>query len=168
MNNIFKIALIFLTPIYLFAHELVLNLYDNKDGTMQIEGKFNTGESAAGILVKIDTLHSNETIFQQRLTEDKLIIDIPKIAYKVILLDEEDGDFIEKLGIPPLQGFEKVEIKKESKQEDKKQETPNRMGMKLSSSTAVNISIILGFILLFATIFISIKNTNRILKEIQK
>ncbi|QKF72505.1 putative membrane protein [Aliarcobacter faecis] len=166
MKKLFKIVLIFLTPLYIFAHELVVNLYDNKDGTMQIEGKFNTGESAAGILVKINTIHSNETIFQQRLTEDKLVVDIPKIAYKVILVDEEDGDFIEKIGIEPPQGFEKVDLK-DTKQE-KKQETPNRMGMKLSSSMAVNVTIILGFILLFATILISIRNTNKILKEIQK
>ncbi|MEN5407298.1 hypothetical protein [Aliarcobacter butzleri] len=40
--------------------------------------------------------------------------------------------------------------------------------MQISSSPAVTISIVLAFILLFATIFISIKNTNKLLKKIQK
>ena len=164
MKIIFKIVLILLTPLYIFAHDLVVNLYDNKDGTMQIEGKFNTGESAAGVLVKINTIHSNETIFQQRLTEDKLIVNIPKIAYKVILIDEVDGDFIEKIGIEPPQGFEKVEqiVKTEAKKEQK----PSRNLLQISSSPAVTISIILSFILLFATILISIRNTNKILKKL--
>ncbi len=166
MKNLFRFATIFLLPLSIFAHDLLVDLVDNKDGTMQINGVFSTGESVAGVLFKINTLHSDETIFQQRLTNEKLVVTIPSIPYKVILLDEEDGDFVEKIGIEPPQGFLKVELKDIKKQ--KKQEAPNRFGMKLSSSTAVNVSIILGFLLLFATIYVSIRNTNKILQQLKE
>lgn len=167
MKKLFEISLILFTPIYLFAHSLVLSLYDNNDGTISVVGEFNTGESAAGALVKLEAIHSGEILFQQRLTDDEMVITIPKIPYKVIL-DGGEGHTQEKMGIAPQNGFEKVEEKKELKTETKKEEKPSRNLMQISSSPAVTISIVLAFVLLFATIFISIKNTNKLLKEIQK
>lgn len=163
MKKLINIIILVLTPIYLFSHSLVLNVLDNQDGTISIEGEFNTGESAAGALVKIITLNSEEILFEQRLTDDKeMIIDIPKIPYKIVL-DGGPGHTEEKMGIPPKGGFEKVE---ESK--TKKEEKPSRNNMQISTSPAITISIVFAFILLFATIIISIRNTNKILNQLKQ
>jgi len=167
MNDIFKIAIFLLTPLYMLAHSLVLGIYNNNDGTLSIVGEFNTGESAAGALVKLQALHSGEILFQQRLTDDELVVEIPKIPYKVVL-DGGDGHIDEKIGVAPPSGFEKLEVKENPKPHTQKHDTPNRMSIKISSSLAVNVSIIFGFILLFATMFISMKNTNKLLEEIKK
>ncbi|RBQ26428.1 hypothetical protein [Arcobacter sp. CECT 9188] len=166
MNNIFKIAIFLLTPLYIFAHSLVLYVDDNKDGTITIAGEFNTGESAAGALVKLESLHSGEILFQQRLTDDEIIVDIPKIPYKIILDGGGADHQEEKIGIPPPNGFDKVE-EKVVKTEAKKEQKPNRSLIQISSSPAVTISIVLAFILLFATMLVSIRNTNKILKKLE-
>lgn len=165
MKKFINIVFLILTPIYLFAHSLVLNILDNQDDTITVEGMFNTGESAAGALIKIETLDSGETLFQQRLSDDtEMIIEIPKVPYKVIL-DGGPGHTAEKEGIPPKAGFQKVEKKEEPQK--KKEERPSRNNMQISSSPVITISIILAFILLFATIIISIKNTNRLINELK-
>ncbi|WP_026804076.1 hypothetical protein [Aliarcobacter lanthieri] len=166
MNNIFKIAILLLTPLYVFAHSLVLYVDDNKDGTITIAGEFNTGESAAGALVKLEALHSGEILFQQRLTDDEIIVDIPKIPYKIVLDGGGADHQEEKIGIPPPNGFDKVE-EKVVKTEAKKEQKPNRSLLQISSSPAVTISIVLAFILLFATMLVSIRNTNKILKKLE-
>ncbi|MBL3519723.1 hypothetical protein ACNSOP_02300 [Aliarcobacter lanthieri] len=166
MNNIFKIAIFLLTPLYIFAHSLVLYVDDNKDGTITIAGEFNTGESAAGALVKLEALHSGEILFQQRLTDDEIIVDIPKIPYKIVLDGGGADHQEEKIGIPPPSGFDKVE-EKVVKTEAKKEQKPNRSLIQISSSPAVTISIVLAFILLFATMLVSIRNTNKILKKLE-
>ncbi|OCM00172.1 hypothetical protein AAX29_00170 [Aliarcobacter thereius] len=166
MNKISKIAILLLSPLYIFAHSLVLYVDDNKDGTITIAGEFNTGESAAGALILLEALHSGEILFQKRLTDDDLIVDIPKIPYKIVLDGGGADHQEEKIGVPPPNGFDKVE-EKVAKQEPKKEQKPSRSLIKLSSSTAVNVSIILAFVLLFATIFISIRNTNKILKKLE-
>lgn len=166
MNNIFKIGILLLTPLYVFAHSLVLYVDDNKDGTITIAGEFNTGESAAGALVKLEALHSGEILFQQRLTDDEIIVDIPKIPYKIVLDGGGADHQEEKIGIPPPNGFDKVE-EKVVKTEAKKEQKPNRSLLQISSSPAVTISIVLAFILLFATMLVSIRNTNKILKKLE-
>ncbi|RBQ28934.1 hypothetical protein ACNSOS_05125 [Aliarcobacter vitoriensis] len=165
MNKIFKIAILLLSPLYIFAHSLVLYVDDNKDGTITIAGEFNTGESASGALVKLEALHSGEILFQQRLTDDDLIVDIPKIPYKVVLDGGGADHQEEKIGIAPPNGFEKVE--QVAKPEAKKEQKPSRSLMQISSSPAVTISIFLAFLLLFATMLVSIINTNKILKKLE-
>ena len=45
------ILMIILCASSLFSHTLLLNIVDNKDGSIQIEAAFNTGQTAAGALV---------------------------------------------------------------------------------------------------------------------
>ncbi|WP_320036079.1 hypothetical protein [Halarcobacter sp.] len=161
MKKLKKIILILILPIYLFSHSIVLNLIDNEDGTITIVGMFNTGESAAGAMVKLIAVNSNEILFQKRLDDNsELTVNIPKIPYKVVL-DGGAGHTVFKDGIPPKDGFKKVEQKKEAKQ-------PSRTNMEISTSKATTYSIILAFVLLIATIIISILNTNRLMKELKQ
>ncbi|RXJ90335.1 hypothetical protein CRV01_04040 [Arcobacter sp. CECT 8983] len=161
MNKIVKLILIFLVPATLYSHSLLLNVFDNNDGTITVEGMFNTGESAAGAFVKLQALNSGEILFEKRLPDsNELTIKIPKIKYQV-LLDGGPGHTVIKEGIPPKEGF----IKEEKKV--KKNNNSKRMNATISSSKAVTISIAIAFILLFATIFISIRNTNKLIKELQ-
>ena len=165
MNKILKLLILLLLPISVFAHSLLLNILDNEDNTITIEGGFNTGESAAGALIKIEAINSGEILFEQRLPdESELTIEIPKEPYKIILNGGE-GHTVVKDGIAPLNGFEK----KEQKEVKKKQKNENpKLSTQLSANPAVTVSIILAFILLFATILISIRNTNKILNEIKR
>ena len=164
MKNLLKLLIILLLPTYIFAHSLVLYVDDNKDGTITVFAEFNTGESATGAIIKLVALHSNEILFQKRLTDEDMILDIPKIPYKVVV-DDGDEHSSEKIGIAPPNGFEKVEA---SQIKVQKEERKSRSLLEISSSKAVTVSIILAFILLFATLFISIKNTQKILNEIKK
>jgi len=132
---------------------------DNEDGSIMISGGFNTGESAAGAMVRVKATSSDEILYEKRLgSEGEVSIKIPKIPYQVIL-DGGKGHTIVKDGIPPKEGF----IKKE-KEEKKKA----RSDAKISTSNAVIVSIIIAFILLFATIFMSARNTNKLMQEIKK
>jgi hypothetical protein len=164
MKTIFKSIFLLLTPLYLFAHSLILDTMDNEDGTITVHGEFNTGESAAGALLKLEALNSGEILYQKRLPDDgELTIPIPKLPYQIIL-DGGPGHSVTKEGIAPIGGFEKqVEIKPKQKKQK-----PSRNMMQISSSKAVTYSIIAAFILLFATIFISIRNTNKLIKKIKE
>lgn len=164
MNKIFKLLIMIVLPINILAHSLLLNVFDNEDNTITVEGIFNTGESAAGALIMLEALNSGEILFKQRLLDDsELTIKIPKEPYKIIL-DGGEGHTIVKDGIAPLNGF----IKKETKEVKKKQKNENpRFSILPSSSMAVNVSIIIAFILLILTILISIRNTNKIISEIK-
>lgn len=170
MNKIFKLLIMIVLPINILAHSLLLNVFDNEDNTITVEGIFNTGESAAGALIILEALNSGEILFKQRLLDDsELTIKIPKEPYKIIL-DGGEGHTIVKDGIAPLNGFIKKETKetKEVKEVKKKQKNENpRFSILPSSSMAVNVSIIIAFILLILTILISIRNTNKIISEIK-
>ncbi len=162
MKKIYKLLLILVLPISLYSHSLLLNLIANEDGTMTIVGGFNTGESAAGALIKLEALSSGEILFQQRLSDSsELTVDIPNIPYQVIL-DGGPGHTVSKEGIEPEEGFIKPK-----KEQVKKKERPSRANAQISSSKAVTISILIAFILLFATIIISVINTNKLMKELQ-
>jgi len=168
MKKIIYILFLVLIPIYLLGHSLVLNIFDNQDNTISIEGMFNTGESAAGALIKLESLDSKEIFFQERLSDNReMIVEIPKFPYRIIL-DGGPGHIAEKEGIPPKGGFIKIEAKQEIKPLPKKEEKRSRSLIQISSSTAVTVSILLSFILLLATILISIKNTNKLILEIEK
>ncbi len=157
-------TLLFLLPIFLYSHSLLLNLLDNEDGTITIIGEFSTGESATGALVKVKALDSDEILFQKRLpSSSELTIDIPKVKYQVIL-DGGVGHTIIREGITPKGGFEN---KKQTTKEKDKAKKPSRTDAKISTSNAVIVSIVMAFILLFATIFVSIKNTNRLINELK-
>ncbi len=146
----------------IYAHSIIMNVFDNDDGTISIEGVFNTGESAQGALVKFEAVNGGEVLFQKRLPDEgELVVDIPKVKYKIVL-DGGSGHKVVKHGIAPEEGFIEEE-RKEVEGNDKKEKT----NMKFSSSNAVTLSIVLAFLLLFAILFISIKNTNKILEKIR-
>jgi hypothetical protein len=155
MKIYLKIIVLILLGLNLHAHELDINIEDNKDNTITITTLFNTGESAAGVLLKLEDKKTKEILFEKRVpSNNKIVVSIPKTPY-LIVLDEGDDDLTIKEGIPPKEGF----------QEQKKEKT--RLDTQLSSSKAITISIAIAFLLLFATIFISIKNTNKLIKELQ-
>ncbi|RXJ57975.1 hypothetical protein [Candidatus Marinarcus aquaticus] len=163
MKKLFYLFCTFIMSLTLYAHTLVLNLDDNEDGTLFIQGMFNTGESAEGALVIVESLDNQEVLFKKRLpSSSELIVPMPKVAYHVVL-DGGPGHTVIKEGIEPIGGF-KVEEKKETK----KQKAPNRANMQISNSPAVTISIVIAFTLLIATIVISIFNTNRLMRELKK
>ena len=164
MKKLTTLVFLLVTQMYLFGHSLVLNVFDNEDDTITIEGAFNTGESAAGALVKLEGIDSGEILFKQRLSDDDLIVKIPQIPY-IIILDGGPGHTVEKAGIPPKNGFKEIEIHTEK---SKKEKRPSKNTMSISSSFAVTVSIVFAFILLFATIFISIRNTNKLISELKK
>jgi len=165
MKKFTTIAFLLVTQMYLFGHSLVLNVFDNGDNTITIEGIFNTGESAAGALVKIEVIDSGEILFKQRLSEDEdITVEIPQIPYNIIL-DGGPGHSAEKIGIPPKNGFKEIKINTER---PKKEKRPSKTSMKISSSPAITVSILIAFILLLATIFISIRNTNKLISELKK
>lgn len=158
MKIYLKIIILILLAINLYAHELDITIKDNKDNTMTIIALFNTGESAAGVLLRLEDKKTKEVLYEKRLpTDNKLTVDIPKFAY-LIILDEGDNDLTIKEGIPPKEGFQ--EQKKVKKQK-------SRLDTQLSTSKAITVSIFIAFLLLFATIFVSMKNTNKLIKELQ-
>ena len=150
------IIIMVILPIHLWAHSLLLNVFDNEDNTITVEGQFNTGESAAGALIKLEALSNNAILYEKRLPEEsELTIQIPKEPYQIIL-DGGPGHQIIKAGVEPLNGYEK-QSKTKSKQAQRKKQV---QGM----SQATLVCIILAFLLLFATIYINIKNTNKLIK----
>lgn len=157
MKHFFKFILISLCSVNLYSHTLLLDILNNENNTITIAGGFSTGEDAQGALIKVEALNSKRNLFEKRLPDtSEITIKIPDIAYQVIL-DAGQGHILKKIGPAPKNGFKKDTIKKES---TNKSNTQN--------SIAVNISIILAFFLLFATIFISIRNTNKLLLQMKK
>ncbi|AXX91399.1 hypothetical protein CPU12_03055 [Malaciobacter molluscorum LMG 25693] len=158
MKKIVKIVIILLIPYFLYAHELEMNIVNNNDNTLTISGMFNTGETAAGALLKLEAKNTKEILFQKRLpSSNSLRVTIPTIEY-MIILNGGDDDIVKKEGIAPKGGFKKEHSQKKA----------SRTNANIATSKAVTISIAIAFLLLFATIFISIKNTNKLLKEIEK
>ncbi len=167
MKKFIHILYLVLMPIYLFGHSLVMNITDNKNNTVTVNGKFDTGEDITGALLQLKSTITNEILFEKRFSStNEITFDIPEISYQIVLLDESDGDETVKEGIPPKNGFKNTE-KSQVKENTKKEEKPNRNLMQISSNTAVTVSIICAFILLLLTIIISIKNTNKLLNELK-
>lgn len=155
-----KIFLLLLLQLSLYSHSLVLNIMDNEDGTIMVSGAFNTGESAAGAMVKVQIIDSEEIIFQKRLPADEeLNISIPKVPYNVIL-DGGEGHAIVKEGIAPLGGFIKEKKKKEKKRK-------SRLDTNISANKAVTVSLIFAFLLLLATMYVSSRNTQKLINQLK-
>jgi len=165
MNNFLKTILLVVLPINIYAHSLLLNIVNNNNNTITVEGIFNTGESASGALIKLESIETKETLYKKRLPDiSQLTINIPKEPYLVIL-DGGEGHQVSEQGVPPKEGFLKENKDKKTELEKDKSRKKN---IQLSSSNAVIVSIVLAFVLLFATILINIRNTNRLLKEMKK
>ena len=105
-----KILIFVFFSMSLFAHNLIMNVIDNKDNTITVVGEFSTGEDAAGAMIRLESLVNAEVLYKQRLPqESELTINIPKEPYQIVL-DGGPGHTIVKEGIAPLEGFKK-EIK---------------------------------------------------------
>lgn len=138
------------------AHTLILDVYSDIDDTITIRGKFDTGASAAGALVILESSNTGEVLFEERLPlESEITVEIPDEPYRIIL-DGGPGHRKTKQGIPPKNGFTVAP------EEEKDQTTTGGINVPLI------VCLGLGFCLLSLTLFISIKNTNKILKAMSK
>lgn len=163
MNKKLFAFLLFLIPTFIYAHTLLLNVYDNEDNTITVQGVFSTGELATGAQIRLESLISGKVLFKERLPSDsELTIDIPKEPYKIIL-NGGPRHQMEKEGMPPLNGFSK-ELLEKKKVEPVKQSR----GFDKSTTTQILIGgVLIAFVLILLTIFISIKNTNRIIAQLK-
>ena len=83
MKFFLKLLLILILPISINAHSLLLNVFDNEDNTITVEGIFNTGESAAGALIQLTSISSEEIIYEKRISEEsELTIEIINTSNK--------------------------------------------------------------------------------------
>ena len=141
-----------------YAHQLILGVMDNGDDTITVQGEFDTGASAEGALIRLESLNSGVVLFKQRLPrESELTVKIPDEPYRIVL-DGGPGHVTTKDGLPPQKGFS-VKAEKAPK---KAEPQTNRVNMPFA------VSIGIAFLLLLLTIVIGIHNTNKILKAISR
>jgi len=160
-KNILSLILLLLLPTFMYSHSLLLNVLDNEDNTITVEGIFSTGETAVGAQIRVEALSTGEILYKKRLPdESEVTINIPKEPYQIVL-DGGPGHQMIEQGPAPIDGFTKVvQINKNislSKEED----------ISSTWSMALIFTISLAFLLLFMTIFISIKNTNMLMNELK-
>jgi len=163
MKKLFStLCLLLLTNLY--AHTLIMNMMDNEDDTITIEGMFSTGESAVDAMIRIEALNSGEVLFQKRLPDDgELTLDIPKEPYQVVL-DGGPGHIIVKEGIEPSAGFSVAKISEKSQ----KKELSKTMTSRNSWSLAYIVLISLTLLLVVLSIIVSKRNTDKIVRMIQE
>lgn len=160
MNRWIKTLFFLLLPVGVFAHTLLVNVFDNGDDTMTVVGEFSTGESAAGALMRLEALASGVVLFEQRLPDaSELSVPIPVEAYKIIL-DGGPGHQASMQGIPPKGGF--IEAPKQ----DTSAKPVSSQGQRQTSQAGLLLAG-LAFLLLFATMIVSYKNTNKLLRELK-
>lgn len=145
----------------LYAHSLLMNIFDNEDNTITVMAEFSTGEKAAGALIRLESLVTGEVLYQKRLPlESELTITIPKEEYQVVL-DAGPGHTIVKEGIAPLEGFVNKTQTKNIAKVSQAQKTNNQW------SALTTLFFIICMILFLMAIYWSNKNTNKILKQLK-
>lgn len=160
-----KILIFMFFSMSLFAHNLIMNVIDNKDNTITVVGEFSTGEDAAGAMIRLESLVNAEVLYKQRLPqESELTINIPKEPYQIVL-DGGPGHTIVKEGIAPLEGFKK-EIKEKEKEVNTKLSTAQNANNEWDLLTIF--FFVLCLILFGLAIYFSNKNTNRILEKLKE
>lgn len=160
-----KILIFVFFSMSLFAHNLIMNVIDNKDNTITVVGEFSTGEDAAGAMIRLESLVNAEVLYKQRLPqESELTINIPKEPYQIVL-DGGPGHTIVKEGIAPLEGFKK-EIKEKEKEVNTKLSTAQNANNEWDLLTIF--FFVLCLILFGLAIYFSNKNTNRILEKLKE
>ena len=88
-----------------FSHNLIMEVLDNEDNTLTIVGAYNTGDKAAGAMIRLESLITGKILYKQRLPyESELTMAIPSEAYQIVLDGGPDHIIIEK-GISPKEGF---------------------------------------------------------------
>jgi len=154
-----SLILLIILPSTFYAHSLLLNVFDNNDNTIEIEALFSTGEVAEGAEILLKSSSTNDILYKKRIPlEGELMIDIPKEPY-IIVLNGGPGHIIEKQGISPINGFI---AKENSKTKVLAKDKTN------IQDTILSYGLLLSFILLFLTMFISIKNTNKIMNSLRE
>jgi hypothetical protein len=160
-----KILIFMFFSMSLFAHNLIMNVIDNKDNTITVVGEFSTGEDAAGAMIRLESLVNAEVLYKQRLPqESELTINIPKEPYQIVL-DGGPGHTIVKEGIAPLEGFKK-EIKEKEKEVNTKLSTAQNANNEWDLLTIF--FFVLCLILFGLAIYFSNKNTNKILEKLKE
>jgi len=93
-----------------YAHTLLMNVFENEDNTITVEGLYSSGKKTVGAMIKIESLISGQVLLKQRLPDSsEITIPIPKEPYQIVL-DGGPGHIIVKEGIAPKEGYSK-EIK---------------------------------------------------------
>jgi len=165
IHKIVLFSAVCFAAISLYAHNLILNVIDNNDNTITVEGLFDTGADAAGAQVRLESLTNGEVLYAKRLPiESELTIEIPNEPYQIVL-DGGPGHTMIREGIEPLEGFSK-ELKEKVKTDNKE------LSKTKSSNNDWNLTTIILFtvciILLLLAIYFSSRNTNKIIKEIKE
>ena len=161
-KNILSLIFSLLLPTFMYSHSLLLNVFDNEDNTITVEGTFSTGEAATGAQIRLEALSSGEILYKKRLPdESEVVINIPNEPYQIVL-DGGPGHQMIEQGPEPINGFTKSVNENKSVSLSKEEDTINTW------SIALTFTISLAFVLLFMTIFISIRNTNILINELKK
>ncbi len=148
-----------------FSHSLILGAYGNGDDTITVEGKYDTGATAQGAQVRLESLNTGEVLFKQRLPlESELTITIPEEPYRIVL-DGGPGHVAVKQGIAPEKGFS---VTPGSTPSGKKQTTASPGHGKPGLSRAYLVTLGLVFFFLGLTLFICRQNTNKIIRTISQ
>lgn len=160
-----KKILVLLTLLCTFAssHTIFMQVIDNEDNTITVEGEYSTGEKTIGAQVRLESLLTGAILFKKRIpVDDELIIKIPTEPYQIVL-DGGPGHVFVKEGIAPLEGFSK---------QVKNSEVKAKLSMPVNNTGAWSNPAIFMFmiclILILLAIYFSFKNTNRILNELRK
>lgn len=164
-NKLIYILLsIFFLNITLHAHTLILEAMDNEDGTMEITGAFSTGARAEGALLRIESLANAKVLFKKRLpASSTLIVNIPKEPYQIVLDGGPGHQIVRKGDIEPTSGFTiNTNVKKQNIELSQERNRTNEW------STTLIILISLAFILLFLTLYISMKNTSKLMLQLKE
>ncbi len=152
------VLVLFFLSSHAFAHKLLVGVMDNGDDTITVQGKFDTGASAEGALVRLEALGSGAVLFRQRLPlESEITVKIPMEPYRIVL-DGGPGHITVKEGIVPRKGFTEKVAEKNTVSRPK----ANRTNLPFILSTGM------AFFLLLLTLFVSIRNTNKILNAISR
>ncbi len=143
------------------AHSLLLHVLDNEDGTITVQGKFDTGALATGAVVRLETLGSSEIIFEKRMPmESELTVDIPNQPYRIIL-DGGPGHQAVKEGMAPPQGFTVKAGKAGTARAPKAAPKHQQLNLPFVICTGA------AFCMLGLTLFFCKRNTDRLINELK-
>lgn len=160
MNFLKTLMFIAIITINLSAHELLVDIVNNKNNTITVKAQFDTKQKASEAMLKVESLVSGELLYKKRLPyESQLTIKIPKEQYQIVIDAGEEQ--IVKEGVAPNEGFSKFATKEVLEKLSKNKEDHEDL------SNTLIIFLFIGFILILLAIYFSAKNTNRIIKELK-
>jgi len=162
-----KKILIILSLVYTmsYGHKLLMNVFDNEDNTITVEGLYSSGQKTSGAMIRVESLVSGEVLFKKRFPqESELIINIPSEPYQVVL-DGGPGHIVVEKGIAPKEGFSKEIIAKMKKNRASTISIAQSSTSEWGNTTILLFSLCL--ILLSLSIYFSNENTKKIYKLIE-